>query len=648
MTSIHSSAPFASISPALTGGLSGRSATQIPSAGGFLAFLNSSVGQAADEPITMPGSGAKAPGSAKKDVVQKSPGDLFDATALPFANLPPQPNSKSPLRLPLSFSSATDQRGTDTETDASNSADGGTTPNNAEGDTNADAKRASLNALISQTSLYSVAVPQMAVRIQLQAAPAVKEKAVARDARSTPQANVAAQSAPGEVAQTASDLATTSQTVPVQPEPPQATSIRLPLAADSTTASQSLSSSQPEITTSLDEPRVETGTRTAGDSHGELAFALRLRQAESITEGPPAVSSAMPSQPESPVVSSRATEFAVRPEMHSPVPSSVRSPQPPAELPKEPAAGDIQSADMSAGNSVAKETPEAAGVTTGIPDNLAPNSRMSVVEPRSTESPNRSGDQLTSSAAGTPAGSGVSATNGVTRAPGADSGAQQNSERDGHEGGNHDANSATDPKHVDPQPMTAPIDSTLIHGQGLVGTGSAQGSPGNSIATTPKAPTTAASDSPASAAPVVADDNPAVGPAHQISLSVPSGNDQKVEIRLTERAGEILVSVRTPDQTLAHSLRDDLGSLTGKLNQSGYSTEAFAPTGSAGSNLSDRGADRRGTSDERESDGGQKQNTGQQSSGDEQQSGQNGRGKRPAWLEQLNLSMASRQLNRSK
>jgi hypothetical protein len=232
-------------------------------------------------------------------------------------------------------------------------------------------------------------------------------------------------------------------------------------------------------------------------------------------------------------------------------------------------------------------------------------------------------------------------------------GTDHNSDRDSHLPGNSNAAASSGSESPETQGITAGADSTLIHGPGVMLPGTVAGGADMSAAAAPKTSTSAASGSPtASAAPTVAEDNPRVGPAQPISISVSSGNDQKVEIRLMERAGEILVSVRTPDQTLAHSLRDDLGTLTGKLNQSGYSTEAFASPGSASSKLSDHGADRggdkHGASDDRESDGGQRQNSGQRGHGDEQESRQEGRGKRPAWLEELNHSMASRQPNRSK
>ena len=54
-----------------------------------------------------------------------------------------------------------------------------------------------------------------------------------------------------------------------------------------------------------------------------------------------------------------------------------------------------------------------------------------------------------------------------------------------------------------------------------------------------------------------------------------TGGDQRVDVRLTERAGEVQVSVRTPDSQLAGALRDDLAALSARLEQSGFRAECL-------------------------------------------------------------------------
>jgi hypothetical protein len=131
-------------------------------------------------------------------------------------------------------------------------------------------------------------------------------------------------------------------------------------------------------------------------------------------------------------------------------------------------------------------------------------------------------------------------------------------------------------------------------------------------------------------------------PMKEISLQISSDGEQKVDVRLVERGGEVLVSVRTPDTALGHEMRQELGSLTGKLAQSGYATEQFTPAAASSSNLSNQ----RDTSQNQDSSRGQGQDPQNGGSGQQQQP-QDERGKRPAWLDEVKDSLAQRQTNRS-
>jgi hypothetical protein len=75
---------------------------------------------------------------------------------------------------------------------------------------------------------------------------------------------------------------------------------------------------------------------------------------------------------------------------------------------------------------------------------------------------------------------------------------------------------------------------------------------------------------------------PAAPPiARDIRLEVGSP-DRKVEVRLVERAGEVRVAVRTPDDRLAEGLREQLPQLSSRLEQSGFHADewrAAAPGG---------------------------------------------------------------------
>ncbi len=130
--------------------------------------------------------------------------------------------------------------------------------------------------------------------------------------------------------------------------------------------------------------------------------------------------------------------------------------------------------------------------------------------------------------------------------------------------------------------------------------------------------------------------------AREISLQVSSGGDHKVEVRLVQRDGEVHVSVRTPDTALAHEMRQDLGSLTGKLAQSGYATEHFTPTNNRTSSFSDQRSD----TENQNSSHGRDQDPPHGGSGQQRQA-QDERGKRPAWIDEMEDRLAQRQNDRS-
>ena len=107
--------------------------------------------------------------------------------------------------------------------------------------------------------------------------------------------------------------------------------------------------------------------------------------------------------------------------------------------------------------------------------------------------------------------------------------------------------------------------------RGGAGNGPA-GGPGRSDAAPRSAPETADASleelqSPDQPRPAVA--------AHDMRFAVGGGN-QRVEVRVAERGGEVQVAVRTSDPRLAGSLRDDLPSLAAKLESAGLRTETWS------------------------------------------------------------------------
>jgi hypothetical protein len=69
---------------------------------------------------------------------------------------------------------------------------------------------------------------------------------------------------------------------------------------------------------------------------------------------------------------------------------------------------------------------------------------------------------------------------------------------------------------------------------------------------------------------------PAPPVSHDVSLRLADGQNN-VDIRMSERAGEIRVMVHTPDGNLANSMRSELPDLVGKLRQAGYQAETWRP-----------------------------------------------------------------------
>jgi hypothetical protein len=73
-----------------------------------------------------------------------------------------------------------------------------------------------------------------------------------------------------------------------------------------------------------------------------------------------------------------------------------------------------------------------------------------------------------------------------------------------------------------------------------------------------------------------ADDTRPSTPAREIQLQVNQGT-QRVDVRVTDRGGEVHVAVRTPDAQLAGTLRGELPALSAKLEQTGFRAETWHP-----------------------------------------------------------------------
>src|SRR5438034_8546698 len=72
------------------------------------------------------------------------------------------------------------------------------------------------------------------------------------------------------------------------------------------------------------------------------------------------------------------------------------------------------------------------------------------------------------------------------------------------------------------------------------------------------------------------------GPAREIRLAL-AGGEQRVEVKVSDRGGEVQVAVRTVDGHLAERLRENLPVLTSRLAESGIRAETWHPPASGGS-----------------------------------------------------------------
>jgi hypothetical protein len=65
--------------------------------------------------------------------------------------------------------------------------------------------------------------------------------------------------------------------------------------------------------------------------------------------------------------------------------------------------------------------------------------------------------------------------------------------------------------------------------------------------------------------------------SRDISLQLKSANNERVEVRLADRLGEVRVTVRTADPQLKSGLQDNLSELAQRLDSSGFHAELWRP-----------------------------------------------------------------------
>jgi hypothetical protein len=136
------------------------------------------------------------------------------------------------------------------------------------------------------------------------------------------------------------------------------------------------------------------------------------------------------------------------------------------------------------------------------------------------------------------------------------------------------------------------------------------------------APTAAVTDPPAT---------PTVRPQN-IDLKIAGADNSQIDVRVSQRAGDVQVTVRTPDGDLAQSLRQHLPELSDRLSQAGVSSNLWQPQTAQASNSGGNDADSRYSDDAQT----QQQNQQQQQSRHNNQNGSGRQQNTDTWLNELN------------
>jgi flagellar hook-length control protein FliK len=123
-----------------------------------------------------------------------------------------------------------------------------------------------------------------------------------------------------------------------------------------------------------------------------------------------------------------------------------------------------------------------------------------------------------------------------------------------------------------------------------------------------------------------------VARSQSIDLKVAGADNSEVDVRVSQRAGDVQVTVRTPDGELAQSLRHHLPELSDRLAQEGIQGDFWHPTTAQTANS---GSD---TPDSWNRDQSQSQQQQQQHAGNQSNRRQQQESGRPGWLNELNTA----------
>jgi hypothetical protein len=121
-------------------------------------------------------------------------------------------------------------------------------------------------------------------------------------------------------------------------------------------------------------------------------------------------------------------------------------------------------------------------------------------------------------------------------------------------------------------------------------------------------------------------------PLKQLSIQVGQEQQQRVQVQVVERAGELQVAVRAANPDLAQGLRQGISDLVGQLQQNGFHADAWRPGTPAGA--APAAAEKPQTQAGSQNDNSQSQS----GSGQDRQQGNQNPSRRPQWVEELEMT----------
>jgi hypothetical protein len=126
-------------------------------------------------------------------------------------------------------------------------------------------------------------------------------------------------------------------------------------------------------------------------------------------------------------------------------------------------------------------------------------------------------------------------------------------------------------------------------------------------------------------------------PLKQLSIQVGEARQERVEVRVVERAGELQVAVRAASPELTQGLRQGLSDLVGRLDQSGFHAESWRPGATTSAVQGPAEMRQESTQAQRGSSQGQ---PGSSQQG--RQQGNPNQSHRPQWVEELEGNLVGR------